>query len=52
MAIHPATDGDNKYFGEITDLRVKEYECFSSPKVLDIAKDADLELVSFDIIGK
>ncbi len=48
IAIHPSIDADNKYFGEITDLRVKEYECFSSPSVLEIAKRTSLEIVGFE----
>ena len=30
LAIHPSINGNNKYLGKITDLRVKEYQCFSS----------------------
>lgn len=52
MAIHPATDGNNEYFGEITDMRVKEYECFSSQKVLDIAKNNEIEIVGFEAVGE
>lgn len=52
IAIHPSKDGNNKYFGEITELRVKEYECFSSKKVLDIANKANLEIVGFEVVGK
>lgn len=48
IAIHPSVDADNKYFGEITSLRVKEYECFSSPSVLEIAQRANIELVGFE----
>lgn len=48
MAIHPSVDADNEYFGEITDLRVKEYECFSAPSVLEIAKRTNIEIVGFE----
>lgn len=51
IEIHPATDGNNKYFGEITDLRVKEYQCFSSEEVIPIAKKADIDIVGFESIG-
>ena len=51
IAIHPSTDGNNQYFGEITDLRVKEYECFSRPEVLDIAKNAHIQIVGFEAVG-
>lgn len=51
IAIHPSIDGNNQYFGEITDLRVKEYECFSRPEVLDIAKNAQIQIVGFEAVG-
>ena len=51
IAIHPSVDGNNKYFGEITDLRVKEYECFSSPDVLSIANKHNVDIVGFETIG-
>ena len=50
MAIHPSVDGNNKYFGEITDLRVREYECFSSPKVLEIAEKAGIQIAGFEVV--
>lgn len=52
IAIHPSTDGNCKYFGEITDLRVKEYERFSNPDVQDIAKQCGIELAGFERVGK
>ena len=51
IAIHPSTDANNKYFGEITDLRVKEYECFSNPEVLTAAKNARIQIVGFEAVG-
>lgn len=51
IAIHPSIDGNNQYFGEITDLRVKEYECFSRHEVLDIAKNAQIQIVGFEAVG-
>ena len=50
IAIHPSTDGNNKYFGEITDLRVKEYKCFSSNDVLEIAHKSNVEIVGFEVV--
>ncbi|MGN0243017.1 MAG: carbohydrate deacetylase [Lachnospiraceae bacterium] len=52
VAIHPSKDGNNKYYGEITELRVKEYECFSSPEVLNIAKKNNIDIVGFEAVGK
>ena len=51
IAIHPSIDENNKYFGEITDLRVKEYECFSSPDVLSIANKHNVDIVGFETVG-
>lgn len=51
IAIHPATDANDANFGEITGLRVKEYECFSSSEVLKIAERANLEIVGFEAIS-
>lgn len=48
IAIHPSTDANNEYFGEIKDLRVKEYECFSAPSVLETASKANIEIVGFE----
>ena len=48
IAIHPSVDSNNEFFGEITDLRVREYECFSNENVLKIAKEAEIELVGFE----
>lgn len=52
IAIHPSTDGNNPCFGEITDLRVKEYECFSSKEVLQFAEKFNIEIVGFEAVGK
>lgn len=52
LTIHPSMDGTNPYFGQITDLRVKEYRCFSSQDVLDIADQNDIELVGFEAVGE
>lgn len=50
IAIHPSIDGNNEYFGEITDLRVKEYQCFSDKSVIEIANNADIEIVGFESV--
>lgn len=52
LTIHPSINGNNKYFGAITDLRVKEYLCFSSHNVLDIANKNRIEIVGFDAVGE
>lgn len=52
IAIHPALDANNIYFGEITDARVKEFECFSSKRVLELAKRAEIEIVGFEAVGE
>ena len=52
LAIHPSTDGNNPYFGEITDQRVKEYELFSDAAVLEIAEQNEIEIVGFEAVGK
>lgn len=52
LAIHPSIDGNNKYFGAITDLRVKEYQLFSSGEVLEAAAKANVELAGFEVVGK
>jgi len=52
MAIHPAIDGNCAFFGEITDLRVKEYKLFSSLDTVKAAKKHGIVLVGFDCIGE
>lgn len=52
IAIHPSTSGENEYFGDITDLRVKEYEIFSSTQVKDLAKHCEIELAGFEAVGR
>ena len=51
IAIHPAMDGESPYFGEITTLRVKEYECFSRPEVISIAASAGVDIAGFEVVG-
>ena len=50
IAIHPALDGNNEWFGEITEQRVQEYKCFSNRDVLKIAEQAGLSLVGFEVV--
>lgn len=52
LAIYPAINGNNKCFGKITDLRVKEYQCFSSRNVLDIANRNGINIVGFEAVGE
>ncbi len=51
IAIHPSTDGNHPYFGEITDMRVKEFACFSSPSVLSIAEKNHIDIVGFEAVA-
>ncbi len=48
MAIHPSVSRDCEHFGDITDLRVKEYEVFSNPEVVKIAENCGVKLANFD----
>lgn len=50
IAIHPSTDADNKYFGDITELRVKEYRCFSSAEMIGLATANQIELAGFEVV--
>lgn len=47
MAIHPSTKGDCRYFGEITSQRVWEYETYSNPQMLEIARANGVKLCNF-----
>ncbi len=48
IAIHPSASLDCEYFGDITDLRIREYEVFSNPNVVKIAEECGIKLSSFD----
>ena len=48
IAIHPALDLKCKYFGEITDARIKEYECFSQESVVGLAQQNNICITNFD----
>lgn len=47
LTIHPAICCDSEYFGEMKENRLIEYGISTDPRVLDIAKEADIQLVSF-----
>lgn len=50
MVIHPSTDSRCADFGDVTEQRVAEYLCFSSPDVLRIANESDVAIVGFDAV--
>ena len=45
--IHPATEADSPYFGEIVERRIWEYKAFCSEETKSIIRKADIELVSY-----
>lgn len=47
IAVHPAIACDSAYFGSMIDNRLIEYQIVTDKHVLDIAKEAKIELVSF-----
>ena len=46
--IHPATENDSPYFGEIVEQRIEEYKQFTSEKTKQIIKDNNIRLISFN----
>ena len=48
MTIHPATNGDCQYFGEITSQRVWEYKTYAHPDVVRMARENEIELCAFE----
>ncbi len=48
--IHPATEADSPYFGEIVERRIWEYEAFSSNETKKIFQETDIELVSYSAV--
>lgn len=50
LVIHPATEADSPFFGEIVDRRIWEYKAFTSENTRAILKDTDIFLVNFDDI--
>ncbi len=49
LIIHPSVTPDCKYFGGITEGRVREYEAFSNPSVIEIASENGIEIVNFSL---
>ena len=45
--IHPATEHDSPFFGDLIERRMKEYRIFTDKRTLRILADAGIELVSF-----
>lgn len=52
IAIHPATQYDSEYFGEMIENRMVEYRIATNPAILEMAKKADIEIVNFDAVKK
>ena len=48
--IHPATEADSPYFGEIVDRRIWEYKAFISEETKASLRDAGIELVNYSAI--
>lgn len=45
--IHPATENDSPYFGNIVEQRIAEYKMFTSSKTKQIIADASIELTTY-----
>lgn len=52
LVIHPAQHERCKYFGRITDQRIKEYQIYTSENTLDVIKHANISLVNFSVLDK
>lgn len=50
LVIHPATEADSPFFGEIVDRRIREYKLFTSDKTREILRDANIKLVNFESV--
>lgn len=50
LVVHPATTAENEYFGTISDMRVKEYEMFSSPKTRSLLEANGIKLQNFSCL--
>ena len=48
--IHPATEADSPFFGEIVDRRIWEYEAFTSETTAKIVKNAGIKLVNYSVL--
>ena len=49
-AFHPATECDSRFFGDMTDNRLVEYEIAKDKNVLHYLTDGGIELVNFDAV--
>lgn len=47
LIIHPSITSDCRYFGGITEGRVKEYKAFSNPDVKRTASENKIEIINF-----
>lgn len=52
FVIHPATEKDSPYFGNMVETRIEEYKLFSSLDTKKIIESAGLELSSFVFVPK
>lgn len=50
LVIHPAISAEHHSFGTMTEVRVKEWEMFTSPKTKEYLYQQQIEIVNFDII--
>jgi len=46
--IHPATENDSPYFGDLVEQRIKEYKMFTSKETKAIIADTDLVLSTYE----
>ncbi len=50
FTIHPATECDSPFFGDMTENRLEEYRMVTDSQFQDIAKKAGIELITFNDI--
>lgn len=50
LVVHPATSGEYKYFGTISDMRVKEYNMFSDAETLKRLTIIGVSIVDYSVI--
>lgn len=46
--IHPATECDSPYFGQITEKRIREYKLFTSESTRRVLSECGITLITFD----
>ena len=51
LVIHPAKSVDTRLFGGLTDSRLREYETFRNPRLVNRVKQAGVRLVGFNALG-